>query len=195
MQMPREAKLNMATEQDEINLKAVNALINQIKPFLDNPAEDKRISLEMYGDWAEVSTRTYETIWKSGENVLAAVQDELMQQTAIVMKADSRDSHGGFSTAETVMKACQSYNAMGDGASGVQHALAVDADTIRMVESYIAPSDFSLTDAAGVEMVAVKKGDWVATAQYNNEFFWNMAKNGDLDSFSIEADGIVTYDE
>jgi len=77
----------------------------------------------------------------------------------------------------------------------IQHALAVDADTMQMVESYIAPKDFTINNSEDEVVVNVQKGDWVGTAQYNNEFFWTMAKNGDLDSFSIEAEGVITYDE
>lgn len=180
------------TKTDEQqNLDAVNALIKQIKPFIDNPAKDKRISLEMYGSWAEISTHTYESIYKSGEVV--ANTEDLMQMTAIVMKADHRDVHGGFTTADTVTKACQSYNAMGNGAAGIQHALAVEADTVEFTESFIAMEDFEIVGTEGSTLV--KAGDWVATAQFNNPFFWNMAKAGDLDSFSIEADGLITMDD
>lgn len=179
--------------QDDHNLKAITMLINQLGSFISNPAEDKRITLDMYYDWAEVSTHTYQSIYKSG--TVQASNEDLMQQTAIIMKADHRDKHNGFTSAETVMKACESYNAMGTGAMSVQHALAVSTDTIQMVESYIAPQDFTINGEDGEVLVDVKKGDWVGTAQYNNEFFWNMAKNGDLDSFSIEAEGVITMDE
>jgi len=173
------------------NLDAVNALIKQIKPFIENPAQDKTIKLEMYGDWAEISTRTYESIRKSGE--VTATTDEAMQMTAIVMKADYRDAHGGYTSAETVKKACQSYNSMGNGAAGIQHALAVESDTVQFTESFIAMEDFEIVGSEATTLV--KAGDWVATAQFNNPFFWNMAKAGDLDSFSIEADGIITMDD
>jgi hypothetical protein len=173
------------------NLEAVNMLIKQIKPFIENPATDKTIQLEMYGSWAEVSTRTYESIYKSA--TMVAATDDQMQMTAIVMKANHRDAHNGYTTAETVTKACQSYNEMGNGAAGIQHALAVEVDTVQFIESFIAPKDFEIVAESGSTLV--KAGDWVATAQFNNPFFWNMAKAGDLDSFSIEADGLITMDD
>lgn len=178
--------------QEQHNLDAVNLLIKTLKPFMANSAHNKEINLEMYGDWAEVSTRTYESIHKSGKLLAGGVEDE-MTFTAIIMKANHRDSHGAHATAEVVKAACQSYNEMGNGACGVQHALAVSADTIQMIESFIAPQDFEIVGEKGTTLV--KAGDWVGTAQFNNEFFWNMAKSGDLDSFSIEADGLIVEDD
>ena len=181
------------TDKSSIDLDAVALLVDQLASFIDNPAEDKTIRLNIFHDYASVSTETYTSIMKSGKVV--ASSEELMQQTAIIMKADHRDSHNGYTSAETVAKACESYNENCDGAMSILHALAVDSDTMQMVESYIAPKDFTINNSEDEVVVNVQKGDWVGTAQYNNEFFWTMAKNGDLDSFSIEAEGVITYDE
>lgn len=107
-----------------------------------------------------------------------SMDDELMQATFIVLEPDVVDLHGDTYSAEEVRKACHNFNTFCRKAY-LDHR--EETDKIDFVESYIVPDDVIIND------FAVKKGTWLAVAQFKDEELWKQAKDDDMVGVSIGA--------
>lgn len=110
--------------------------------------------------------------------VTKSLNEELKQATYVVMVPDEVDLHGDITDEIEVAKACHSFNAH-CRKSNLFHIS--NTNTFDIVESYIAPVDFSLGGRF------VKKGTWLCTVQVHDDDLWQLMKSGDICSVSIGA--------
>lgn len=108
---------------------------------------------------------------------------EKQELTCVVLRPDVVDLHGDIYSAESVEKACRSFNEF-CMKGNVQHA-DENTDALVYVESYIAPADFML--GAG----AVLKGDWVATVKVKDTTLWGKVQKGEFTGLSIGCNADV----
>lgn len=110
--------------------------------------------------------------------ITKAVNEELKQVTYIAMIPDSVDLHGDYTSEEEVRKAKESFNRSNMQANLFHVAMT---DKFSVIESYLAPVDFSLDDKL------VKKGTWLMTLQVNDDDVWTLIKSGEINGISIGA--------
>jgi hypothetical protein len=98
------------------------------------------------------------------------------------------DLHLDWYDAETVEKACRSFNKMCMKAN-LFHRIPTTAYSF--VESYITPVEFILEDKF------IKKGSWLATIEVEESevgnIIWEGIKSGKFNGLSIQAMGSVEY--
>jgi Putative phage serine protease XkdF len=96
--------------------------------------------------------------------------------------------HGDYYDAQTVEKACRSFNNQCKKAN-LFHAIETTAFTF--VESYITPADMVINETF------IKKGTWLATIQVSEEpeyeFIWQGILSGEFNGLSIQAMGTVEH--
>ena len=110
--------------------------------------------------------------------VSKALNEDLMQATFVVMVPDEIDLHGDTTSEEEVRKACHNFNKYCMKAN-LFHL--IETDTFEFAESFIAPTDFVLSDKF------VKKGTWLCTIQCLDPDLWKLIKSGEICSVSIGA--------
>ena len=110
--------------------------------------------------------------------ITKSVNEELKQVTYVAMIPDSTDLHGDYTSEEEVRKAKESFNRSNMQANLFHVAMT---DTFSVIESYLAPVDFSLDDKF------VKKGTWLMTLQVNDDNVWSLIKSGEINGISIGA--------
>ena len=71
---------------------------------------------------------------------------------------------------------------------GLMHEIVLSGQAA-ILESFLAPVDYTTTDANGNE-VLVKKGSWILTLRILDSDLWAKIKNGELNAFSIGGDAI-----
>lgn len=99
----------------------------------------------------------------------------------VIYSPDEIDSQDDMAHAEDIQKA--SYKFMeGDQHIKIYH----DGHPIKakVIESFIAPIDYSMIDISGVSQ-HIKKGSWLLGVKIYNKDVWNMVKNGSLLGFSM----------
>ena len=106
-------------------------------------------------------------------NIVKSRNQEKKQVTFVVMVPEEVDAHGDITSAEEIAKACHNFNTF-------------CGDTFDIVESYIAPTEFTLDEHL------VKQGTWLAVLQVKDETVWELIKSGDLCGLSIGAIGVAT---
>lgn len=98
------------------------------------------------------------------------------------------DLHGDYYSAETVAKACRSFNEQCKKAN-LFHAVETTAFTF--TESYITLADMVINDTL------IKKGTWLATIHVSEEPeyepIWQGILSGEYNGLSIQAMGTVEY--
>lgn len=120
--------------------------------------------------------------WKRAEEpssspmIRKSINEELKQATYIVLEPDTVDLHGDTYTSDEVRKACHNFNQFCRKAY-LEHL--VETESVSFVESYTSPADMSIGG------VAVKKGTWLAVAQFNDDELWESAKNDPMMGVSI----------
>lgn len=105
---------------------------------------------------------------------VVAVPGEVMKLAA--------DGFQDAMTAEEIEKSAHAYLQDFRAVKGT-HDSVIDAAP---VESYIAPLDFTVTDAAG-ETQTVKQGSWVLSVKVRDSKQWEKVKKGDYMQFSAEG--------
>jgi Putative phage serine protease XkdF len=110
--------------------------------------------------------------------ITKAVNEELMQVTYVAMLPDSIDLHGDYTSEEEVRKAKESFNRSNMQANLFHVAMT---DKFSVIESYLAPVDFSLDDKV------ITKGTWLMTLQVHDEDVWTLIKSGEINGISIGA--------
>lgn len=115
--------------------------------------------------------------------VVKADQDQRLVY-GIVLEPDVEDSQGDIVSKEDVELAAHRYvyqNIRPD-IIGDQHAKAAP-ETVRPVESFIAPCDFEL---GGQQ---VRKGSWVLVGKIDDDRLWEQVKKGEKGAWSVGGTG------
>lgn len=100
----------------------------------------------------------------------------------IVLEPDEVDSQGDTISAEEIRSAAHRY--MEEHANvGLQHQVFVNGK-IKILESYIAPTDFSIGEER------VKAGTWLMAFRILDDSIWKAVKEGLLDGLSIGGTGL-----
>jgi uncharacterized protein (UPF0335 family) len=125
--------------------------------------------------------------------VLKAVDTMQRLATFVVLEPQddsgyTSDLHGDYYSAETVAKACRSFNEQCKKAN-LFHAVETTAFTF--TESYITPADMVINDTL------IKKGTWLATIHVVDEpeyeGIWQGILSGEYNGLSIQAMGTVEH--
>lgn len=106
----------------------------------------------------------------------------------IVLEPGVEDSQGDVCSSEDIELAAHRFLYTAKPI-GIQHG-AMAPDTVRPVESYIAPADFTIETPRGPEVV--RKGSWVLAAHVPEEALWGAVKSGDFGGWSVAGTGIRT---
>jgi hypothetical protein len=113
-----------------------------------------------------------------------AVEEEQRKALFIVLQPqedDTPDLHGDAYTAQEVEKAADNFNTY-CGQANVQHT--ADTEHAQILESYVAPVDFTLDNGR-----VVMKGAWVQTWKFleteQGEYLWSGVKDGTFTGLSI----------
>ena len=108
--------------------------------------------------------------------------DEARVVYGIVLEPDVEDSQGDVVSKEDVEIAAHRYLYQQGLAIGDQHA-KMAPETVRPVESYIAPCDFSMGGQV------VKAGSWVLAAHVPDDNLWEQVKKGHKGAWSVGGSG------
>ena len=115
----------------------------------------------------------------SREGKIISKQDEQQLIYGVVLEPEQVDAQGDIISADEIEKTAHLYlkrsRIVGD-----RHIKKAEAS---VVESYIAPTDFTLND----ELVI--KGSWVLVTKIEDEQLWQEVKQGSYNAFSIGAYG------
>ena len=69
-----------------------------------------------------------------------------------------------------------------------QHIADIPKGAAYVVESYIAPVDFSMTLGNGISK-EIRKGSWVVATYFADESLWELVKAGKINAYSIFGKG------
>ena len=98
------------------------------------------------------------------------------------------DLHGDTYTEEEIEKACNNFNTYCNKAN-IFHA--VETESAKIVQSYIAPADFKLDDGR-----EITKGSWLQWYHFpegneTSDLLWEGVKSGEINGVSIGAKATV----
>ena len=99
------------------------------------------------------------------------------QALYVVLEPDTVDAHGDIYDAETVMKACHSFNRANPPANLYHRE---NTDKFSVVESFIAPVPMIINGEV------VKSGSWLANLEFTDEL-WDDVLNDKFSGVSISA--------
>lgn len=114
---------------------------------------------------------------------------EEMVSYEVVYEPDTEDAHGQWMSHDTILDACDSFNAglkKGIVKSNLFHLK--DTELFTVEDTWI-QKEFDVV-VAGTEQ-PIKAGTWVAKIQYNDENLWELRKSGVIGGVSIGAKGQV----
>ena len=147
--------------------KQDNDLLPEDHPLSTSADEKEAVSKELY----------QYTILSKDE----AVEERFLY--GIVMEPLEVDAHGDTQRADTIRQTAheymQSYRNI-----GLQHKQYIN-DKIKILESYVAPADITLSDGT-----VIKDGSWVMGVRVLDNKIWNAVKAGKITGFSIGGRGI-----
>lgn len=92
---------------------------------------------------------------------------------------DPPDTQGDVASADEIEKMAHNYLRQ-SRVIGKNHSEQIDAE---VVESYIAPADFTIGDEQ------VKKGSWVLVGKIHSDEMWNEVKEGKYEGWSLGGTG------
>lgn len=92
------------------------------------------------------------------------------------------DTQGDYATAEEIEKACDTFNDEYNRA-GLMHSKILNKNQAKILQSYIAPADFSVAGQT------IKKGSWVIKTKVEDRDLWDMIKKGELTGYSMGGTG------
>lgn len=107
-------------------------------------------------------------------------QEDERYVLGVVLVPDEFDSQGDIYDAESVRKAAF-YFMEETQRLGLMHQRTLARDKVRVLESYIAPTDLHLDGHF------VKKGTWLLAARVLDDALWQAVKDGRLTGWSIEG--------
>jgi hypothetical protein len=108
--------------------------------------------------------------------------------TSIVLEPDEIDAQGDMIDPDEIKKTQRAYMLkfpQGQAKIGYMHKDF--SRSFDLLESYLAPVDFTLETPRGVEKV--KKGSWICTVRVNDDQVWDQVKKGEITGFSIGGVG------
>ena len=117
--------------------------------------------------------------------IAKSVDDERLVY-GVVYEPDVADAHGDFADAGEIRDMCHGFGvhyALAKSDNGVEHFADLPREAVAVVESYIAPVDFTL----GVQPVT--KGSWVMGAKVFDDALWKGVKDGTFTGWSFEGEG------
>lgn len=125
----------------------------------------------------------------SAEDVvrIAKVDEEKRLVYGVVLEPDVEDKDGDVVSKEDLELAAHRYLYQRRGI-GLQHLAAAPA-TVRPVESYIAPCDFSYPENPDH---VIRKGSWVLVGHIPDETIWKAVQDDVFTGWSIEGTGVRT---
>lgn len=109
------------------------------------------------------------------------VDDERRIVYGIVLEPNVEDSQGDVVSKEDVELAAHRF-LYGNAPIGIQHG-RLAPDTVKPVESYIAPADFMLGGQV------VKAGSWVLATHVPDDALWQQVKKEGFGSYSVAGTG------
>lgn len=104
----------------------------------------------------------------------------------IVYEPDVPDAHGDVMSAAEIRKAAHGFMiryATLEGDTGVEHTAKTGRHQLPIVESFIAPADFTL----GTQQI--RKGTWVMAGKVLDDQLWKGVKGGRYTGWSFEGFG------
>ena len=143
------------------------------------PYADRIEPVSTQGDFAKPPTRALRLLKVSkaaGEPSEALPEKQIVY--GIVLEPEVYDSQEDIYSADEIENAAHLY-LENFQQIGHMHQTMLPGESVRIVESYIAPCDFTM----GGE--AVKAGAWVVAVHCLNDDLWAQVKNGELTGFSI----------
>jgi len=114
--------------------------------------------------------------------IFKADDDEERTVFGEVLVPNEFDAEEDIYTADEIKKAAH-YWMEHFGSIGLMHETLID-DQVVILESYLAPSTFTITKTDGTKR-KVKKGTWLLKVRIDDDDLWEQAKNGELTGFSI----------
>lgn len=117
---------------------------------------------------------------------LFKVSEEQRLVGGVVYEPDVADAHGDAMTAAQIMKAAHGFMARYaqlESETGTDHLQKVGRGQLVVVESYVAPTDFTLGGQK------VTKGSWVMLAKVLDNDLWAAVKNKQFTGWSFEGYG------
>lgn len=111
---------------------------------------------------------------------IAKSNDEQQTVTGVVLEPETTDAQGDIYDGEVIRDAAYIFLANYNKQTklGLQHS-TFPKGKMALVESYVAPIDFSLGNHI------VKTGSWVMTVKVLDSKLWKMVKDGKITGFSI----------
>lgn len=131
---------------------------------------------------------TEKTFAKRAVLVKGADPDDERFVLGIVLEPEVVDAHNEIYSAEEIRAAAHRFMEEFGGQLGIMHRQAADG-RIRILESYIAPADFTVGD------VSIRKGTWLLGVRIIDDDLWEQVKAGDYDGFSIGGSARWTPEE
>lgn len=110
--------------------------------------------------------------------------DEEHYVLGVVLEPEVQDTQGDIYSAEEIRKSAHLFM-QNFGHIGLQHEGHID-DRAKILESYIAPSDFLLNEQK------ITKGTWLLGARILDDALWQSIKKGEITSWSIGGSAIRT---
>jgi len=102
----------------------------------------------------------------------------------IVYEPDVVDTQGDYTDSIEIEKGAHRFM---EFYQDIGEAHFVTSPDIKLVESYIAPADFDITNPITKELQKVQKGSWVIVVKVYNDKVWDEVKDGKLTGFSFEG--------
>jgi len=116
-------------------------------------------------------------ITKKKDIAIVIKNADLQLITGVIYSPDVIDSQDDFAKADAILKAAHKYMAESRVVKTMHEGRAQAVD---MVESFIAPVDYSLENGS-----LVKKGSWVGVLKVNDPAIWARVKSGELTGLSM----------
>lgn len=142
--------------------------------------------VEIPGLFTPVVKGDRETFEHIVQLVKASDSDEQRLVYGLVYEPGVEDAHGDTMTAPEIEKAAHGFMthyARFEGDSGTDHLAKVGRDAITIVESFIAPADFTIGGQS------FRKGSWVMAAKVWDDALWKAVKSGQFTGWSFEGWG------
>lgn len=156
--------------------------------------KDKETLISLFSDFLE------KHFGGSQENhkldITKAVDNEQRRALFVVLEPqnsidDVQDLHDDYYDEVTIEKACIDFNTHCQKA-GLFHEIEVDNDLIEIEQSFINPSEFTMLNAEGKEVV-IKKGAWLMSLHFpetnGDDLIWQGVKSGEFNGLSVQCGG------
>lgn len=130
------------------------------------------------------------------KSIIKAVDELKKEAVFICYEPCVVDTHGEWMSAETIEKACESFNkALSSGVliPNLFHSKNEDkyepTDSFEIQKSWVTPVECVIGETE------VKEGTWLVKVKYNNDILWDAFIKGDVKGVSIGGKGVVGKDD